>query len=117
MAHLKKEFGKHYLVEYIGCDPHTLKKVKEVKAGLLKAAQLSRATVVEHFFYQYKPHGVTGVILISESHFSIHTWPEDQYASFDILTCGVMMPMEAINYLKNFFKAKRVRIKIFSRGY
>ena len=117
MAKLKKEFGKHYLVEFIDCDASKIKKVKDVKPVLIKAAKVSQATIVKYFFHQYKPFGVTGIILIAESHFSVHTWPENNYVTFDILTCGKMKPMLAVNYLKKSFQAKKVNLKIFSRGF
>ena len=100
MPNLKKVFGKHYLVEFIGCDSEKLKRVKDIKPILLKAAKASKATIIKYFFHQYQPFGVTGVILISESHFSIHTWPEDAYVTFDILTCGKMFPLKAIEIIK-----------------
>ena len=117
MAKLKKEFGKHYLVELIDCNAAKIKRVKDVKPILLKAVQVSQATMIKNFFHQYKPMGVTGIVLIAESHFSVHTWPENGYVTFDILTCGKMKPMAAINYLKKSFQAKKVNLKIFSRGF
>ncbi len=114
---MKKEYGKHYLVELMDCDPAKLKTVKEVRQILLKAAEKSKATVVKHFFHQYKPYGVTGIILISESHFSVHTWPQDKYAAFDILTCGKMFPQRAVKELEKGFRAKRVKVKVVRRGF
>ena len=112
----KKEFGKHYLVELIDCDAQTLKFVKDVKPAFLKAAQLSEATIIKHHFKQFPKQGVSGFIFIAESHFSIHTWPEYNYAGFDILTCGKMKPQKAINYLKKTFKAKKIKTKIIKRS-
>ena len=117
MAKIKKEFGKHYLVEFIGCNQDKCKFIKDVKPAFIKAARISQATIVEYFFHQYKPFGVTGIILISESHFSIHTWPEDNYITFDILTCGRMKPLLAIHWLKKYFQAKKVKMKVLSRGF
>lgn len=113
----KKEYGRHYLVELIGCDPQAIKYVDQVKEVFLEAARASQATIVEHYFKQYEPHGVTGIILISESHFSIHTWPEDGFAAFDILTCGQMQPENAIEVIANGFRARRVQKQIIPRGY
>ncbi len=117
MTKLKKEFGKHYIVEYIGCNPLRLKSVKDVKPALLKAVKVSEATMIKSFFHQYKPFGVTGIILISESHFSIHTWPEHAYVTFDILTCGTMKPLAAVELLKKYFQAKTVKTKVIRRGF
>ena len=113
---MKKEFGKHYLIELIGCMDKKLMFVKDVRAIFLRAAFKSEATVLKSFFYQFKPDGVSGVILIAESHFSIHTWPEDRYASVDIQTCGKMYPPRAIEVLKKGFQAGKVIVKVIKRG-
>ena len=85
---MKKEFGKHYLVELIGCRDRKRMFVKDVRRVFLQAT----------------------------SHFSIHTWPEDRYASVDIQTCGPMYPERAIEILKKAFGAKKVVVKIVKRG-
>lgn len=117
MSELHRTFGQHYLVEFIGCPADKISTVAQVRPALLKAAELSEATVVEHCFKQYEPHGVTGVILISESHFSVHTWPEDEFVCFDILTCGEMYPQRAVDYLRQAFAARDVRTQVIARGY
>jgi len=117
MEKLKKEFGQHYLVEFIDCDSEKIKYVDQVKEAALSATEKSEANIIEHFFHQYKPYGVTGMILISESHFSLHTWPDDHYVAFDVLTCGTMYPQRAIDHLKSAFHAQTIKIKRFSRGY
>lgn len=116
MRQMKKEFGRHYLIELIHCETKKLKFVKEVKKIFLKSAHQSKAKIIRYFFHQYKPSGVTGIILICESHFSIHTWPEDRYAAVDIQTCGHMNPEAAIKELKKEFKVKKIRVKMIRRG-
>ena len=113
---MKKEFGKHYLIELTGCRDGTLMFVKDVRRIFMRATLKSRATVLKSFFYQFKPYGVSGIILIAESHLSIHTWPEDRYASVDIQTCGQMYPDRAVEALKKGFQAQKVVVKIFKRG-
>jgi len=117
MKKLKKSFGQHYLVEFIDCNPEKLKFVKEVGDILSRAAKVSETTMLEQYFWQFDPVGVTGMIMIAESHFSVHTWPEDNYAAFDILTCGEMYPEKAIELIKNEFEAQTVDIQIIDRGY
>lgn len=112
-----KEFGKHYLVEYVDCNPRKMEFVDDVRPLFLRAAEKSRATVIQSFFHQFEPRGVTGIIMIAESHFSVHTWPEDNYVSFDILTCGEMDPQAAIEELRAGFEAKRVDVRVVARGY
>jgi len=117
MKNKEKEFGKHYLIEFIDCDPDKLKYVKEVEDIFIRAAQKSGATILNYYFHQFKTCGVSGVILIAESHFSIHTWPEDCYAAGDIHTCGEMYPEKAIEVMKDAFRSKRVKVQIISRGF
>ena len=113
----EREFGKHYLVEFTGCDPGKMKFVDDVREALLESARVSGATILGSHFHQFEPHGVTGMVFIAESHFSIHTWPEDGYAAFDILTCGVMDPERAIGSLSKSLEAGKVEIRVFSRGF
>lgn len=111
------EFGKHFLVELSDCDPSALSDVEAVKAVLLDAARRSDATIIDHHFHQFQPHGVSGVILIAESHFSIHTWPESGYVAIDIFTCGSQLkPRRAISLLRKSFGAKEAMTKTVSRG-
>ena len=111
-----KKFGEHYLVEFIDCNAQKLKRVKDVKTVLLQAAVKSRSTIIKSIFHQFSPAGVSGAILIAESHFTIHTWPEHQYASFDLQTCGDMKPLVAIHILKKRLQAKKVVIRVVPRG-
>ncbi len=117
MRNIKKEFGKHYLVELINCDSSKLMYVKDVKSVFLCAAKKSKTNIIESNFYQFNPAGVTGIIFIKESHFSVHTWPEDRYAAFDIFTCGEMDPHTAIKVMKEGFCAKKIIKKIIRRGF
>jgi len=117
MGDLDREFAKHYLVEYCQCNAEKIKKVADVEPLVITAAQKSEATILNKVFHQFEPFGVSGVLLIAESHFSIHTWPEDGYASFDIQTCGEMYPERAIDYLKEEFEAKDVKVQVVERGY
>jgi len=117
MARLTKEFGKHYIVEFIDCNPERIKFVDDVKDAFLSAAQKSEAGMLENAFHQFQPYGVSGMIFIEESHFSIHTWPEDRYVAFDVLTCGKMYPERAIDELEKYFEAQKVETKIIPRGF
>ncbi len=75
-------------VEYCGCDPRTLADPEKVEAAFLDAAKYSGAHVLNWSFHRFEPQGVSGFVIISESHFSIHAWPEHDYAAVDIFTCG-----------------------------
>lgn len=70
---------------------------------MVKAAQESGATVVNTVFHKFTPTGVSGVVVVEESHFSIHTWPEEGYAACDFYTCGNCDPEKAIHLLSKYF--------------
>jgi len=80
--------GRHMTVEFYDCDPKTLADAKQVEEIFLRAAKQSGATVIDSYFHEFKPQGVSGVVVISESHFTIHAWPEYDYAAVDLFTCG-----------------------------
>jgi len=82
-----------------------------------KAVRLCGATIIKPFFHQFSPHGVSGVIVIAESHFSIHTWPEYGYAALDLFTCGDQIsPDDAVGYLKKEMNAGQIHMMEIKRG-
>ena len=116
MEKISQEFGKHYLIELSGCNPDIISRVETVRDIFLEAAQRSKANVVNHFFHQFTPVGVSGVIVISESHFAVHTWPESSYAAADILSCGEMDVQTAIDVLSERFQASKIDVRVEKRG-
>ncbi len=80
--------GKQLLVELKGCDKEVLNDIDFLREAMLAAAGEAGATVLGESFHQFSPHGVSGVVMIAESHLVIHTWPEYGYAAADIFTCG-----------------------------
>lgn len=86
--------GKHLLLELNDCDRALLNDIKTIRDIMLAAARESGAAVLGETFHQFSPQGVSGVIIIAESHLSIHTWPEHGYAGADIFTCGTTVQPE-----------------------
>ena len=80
--------GIHVLANLKGCPTDILKKVDVVRALLNDVVLEAQLNKVGEVFPQYEPEGVTGIILLAESHMSIHTWPEHNLATVDIFTCG-----------------------------
>ncbi len=117
MKDINNEFGRHYLVELINCDSSKLMYLKDVKKVFLDAAKKSKANIIDSHFFQFDPVGVTGGIFIRESHLSVHTWPEDRYAAFDIFTCGEMDCEVAIEVVRLGFCAERIIKKVIRRGF
>jgi len=109
--------GRHLLVELHGCHPDLLKKVDAVKDILVGAARACGATIVDVAFHEFNPFGVSGVVVIAESHLSIHTWPEYRYAAVDIFTCGdVIKPEHAVSYVASRFRCKSPSVVEVKRG-
>jgi S-adenosylmethionine decarboxylase proenzyme len=104
------------LVELFGCDPEPLNDEKTLRALLRGAAEAAGARVVNEVFHPFAPHGVTGVVVIEESHLSIHTWPERGYAAVDFYTCGDVRPARAIELLSSELRAQRVELLEVARG-
>ncbi|HKJ32859.1 MAG TPA: adenosylmethionine decarboxylase, partial [Balneolales bacterium] len=83
-----KALGRQILVEYYDCDTEVINDVAEVEKILLVGTKKSKASIISHNFHKFSPHGVSGTVVIAESHVAIHTWPEYGYAAVDIFTCG-----------------------------
>ena len=93
--------GRHLLTEFYGCDRKTLNDSDRIKKIMEEAAITSGASIVQSVFHLFNPHGVSGVVVIAESHLTIHTWPEYRYSAVDIFTCGEEVdPWRAHHYLK-----------------
>jgi len=98
--------GRHLLVEYTGCSLHALNDLERIEALMNEAAKAAGATIVASVFKPFEPHGVSGVVVIEESHLSIHTWPEHGYAAVDFYTCGHADPQIANDVLAAGLGAK-----------
>jgi len=109
--------GRQILVEYYDCDDSKINDVSYIEQALLNATKASRATIISHNFHKFNPYGVSGVVVIAESHIAIHTWPEYNYAAVDIFTCGETIdPWIIQEYLKEHFDSKNVSSMEMKRG-
>ncbi len=114
---MTKALGRHILAEYRACESKILDDIKSIENTLIKAAKLSRAFVLGSSFHRFEPQGVSGVVIISESHLAIHTWPELKYAAVDIFTCGDDVdPKIAYEYLKEVLNSRDATFKFINRG-
>jgi len=110
--------GRHILAEFFDCDPNVLNNVNLIEQKMAEAAVECGATVIEKCFHMFSPHGVSGVVIISESHLAIHTWPELGYAAVDLFTCGESAdPKIAYNYLKKAFHSNSGSFTELRRGH
>lgn len=109
--------GTHLLVELKACNAKLLNDLKKVEAIMVEAAKTAKATIVDVHFHKFSPFGISGVVVIAESHLSIHTWPEYGYAAVDIFTCGdVLKPEVAAEFLIDKFQSKHPSIMEVRRG-
>jgi S-adenosylmethionine decarboxylase len=109
--------GRHLLVELYDCDVAVIDNLDVVKRVMLEAARLARATVVDVVFHAFSPFGISGVVVIAESHLSVHTWPEYRYAAVDVFSCSDGLQVaEATRHLIERFAAQRASIVEVQRG-
>ena len=109
--------GRHLLIELFDCDIDVINNLETVKGALVEAAKRAQATIVDVVFHEFNPFGISGVVVIAESHLSIHTWPEYRYAAVDIFSCGeVLQPEIAATYLVEQFAAERTSVVEMQRG-
>ena len=114
---MSNSLGKHLLLEYHDCDTDSINDVARVEQALLDAAESCGATIIKSVFHGFNPIGVSGVVVISESHLAIHTWPEHGFAAVDVFTCGdTVDPHVAHALLKERFGAQKVKILEVKRG-
>ncbi len=109
--------GKHIIAEFYSCDVLKMDNIKNIENVFLSAAKKSGATIVDSKFHQFSPHGISGVVVISESHLTIHTWPEYGYAAVDIFTCGDLIDNnKCLQMIKEGLGSEVVSVTEMSRG-
>ena len=119
MAHPKntteRQFlGTHIIAEFFGCSH--LNDLPVIREALIGAANACGATILGTHFHTFEPQGLTGYVLLAESHISVHTWPEYGYAAVDVYTCGLMQTEKAVEHLREILKADRVEASKIMRG-
>lgn len=110
-------FGRHVAIDTWGVDFDRLNDAEWLQAQMVEAAEVSGATVLSVQAKQFEPQGATVLVLLSESHLSIHTYPEKGFAAIDCYTCGdTVDPQTAIDYLVSVLKPDHVHAKKLIRG-
>lgn len=111
------ELGRHILAEIYGCSHEMLNDKDYIEKTMVDSALKAGAEIREVAFHKFSPQGVSGVVIISESHLTIHTWPELGYAAVDVFTCGDRInPWDACNYLTDSLNAKNMTATEVKRG-
>lgn len=109
--------SQHLLAEFRGCSLTKLNNLEFIEASMRAAAAEARATVVNSSFHKFGPQGISGVLVLAESHLSVHTWPEHGYAATDIYVCGdSCLPILAQQSLARALEARHTELMIIQRG-
>jgi S-adenosylmethionine decarboxylase proenzyme len=110
--------GRHLLAEFYDCNPNILNNTALIEQEMAAAAVACGATIVQQAFHHFSPYGVSGVVIIAESHLAIHTWPEYGYAAVDLFTCGDSCdPNVAYNTLRQALHAGEATCTELRRGF
>lgn len=117
------DYGKHLLLEVITKDGKDLASVAKMKKFFdLIISRVGFNIVLKPMFYKFKPRvknelsGITGMCVVSESHISIHTWPEREYFAFDIFSCSDFDVNKVIDIISELFDVKELNSQIIERG-
>lgn len=109
--------GRQIVAEFYGCPPERLTDVAGIEKTMNDAARACGATIVNSVFHLFNPHGVSGAVIIAESHLAIHTWPEYGYAAVDVFTCGDSVdPNDAVAYLATALESRHHSLTEMKRG-
>ena len=112
-----RSLGHQIVAEFYACDNTLLNDVGYIRDAMLEAARRAGATIVNQAFHHFSPHGVSGAVIIAESHLSIHTWPEYGFAAVDLFTCGDTVSSEiAFTHLREALKAGHISTMELHRG-
>ena len=112
-----RSLGHQIIAEFYACNRDSLNDVDFIRTAMVGAAKQAGATIVTETFHHFSPHGVSGAVIIAESHLSIHTWPEYGYAAVDLFTCGDTVSSEAaFNYLRDILESSQVSTMEIHRG-
>jgi S-adenosylmethionine decarboxylase proenzyme len=115
-ANTKRIGGTHILVDMYGCNYDRLNNPLALQYCMTKAAENAGAAVLGTKYHWFAPQGVTGVVLLSESHLSIHTWPESNFATLDVFTCGSIDTRAIVREIENWLKSEAVIEQEVERG-
>lgn len=107
---------QHILIEMTLDNASVLEHVGIWRALLRETAVLGHATILNEQFHQFEPVGVTGILMLAESHISVHTWPEHHLAALDIFTCGPMDIEAMLNHLRQTLQPTHETVRHISRN-
>src|SRR3989344_5632587 len=118
MSHVRKTRGLHVLIDLSGCDPHQINSKKFWSDTLTEAARSAHIEILHTYFHEFKPQGITGFVLLSTSHISVHSWPEYNYVACDVFSCSDdANTIKAAEFLIQAVESTKKKIQKIKRGY
>ncbi len=115
---MKKSLGYQTTIDFYDCNATVINSVHSIKNILEKAANIMQLSIVNTTIHEFSPIGISGVIVIKESHIAIHTWPEHNYVALDFFTCNKSFDLEeGISWIQAQFKSKRIEKNSSQRGF
>ncbi len=113
----KRALGYNIVVDLFDCNPQKIDDREFVRSTMLEAAKVAKASIITDIFHSFNPQGLSGVVVIAESHIAIHSWPEFGCVAIDIFSCSEKLEHEkAIEYLKQAFEARKATVAKTERG-
>lgn len=110
-----KYAGVHLIIELWG--PKNIDSIESIRQAFIEAIDACGATILNIDLHEFTPFGgISGVAVLQESHMSIHTWPEYNYAALDVFVCGTVDPHKAIPVLEKHFEPERLEVSEIKRG-
>ncbi len=110
--------GKHAIIDLSGCDSEIIRNCDLIRDILIQATQIANITVLDMVEHYFKPEGYTAVLVLEESHLSIHTWPEYNYVSIDLYSCNLQTNFQAVkDFLSDKFQATVTKFTLLERGF
>ncbi|MES1989662.1 MAG: adenosylmethionine decarboxylase [Pseudomonadota bacterium] len=107
--------GTHLIIDLVGAS--RLDELEHMEAALRRCVEVSGATLLHIHLHHFTPNGgISGVAVLSESHISVHTWPEANYAAFDVFMCGEAQPHKSVDVLREAFTPSDIRVDEHRRG-
>lgn len=103
------------IVDCYGCDEKIINSLEEIKKVVHAGCDAINTTIVEECYHRFEPVGISAMAVITTSHFSIHTWPENQYAAVDIFSCNEEVPDKTAKYLGKLLGAQKMEIRRIER--
>lgn len=115
---MQKPVGRHLIADLQACDATALADPQLILQAMLAAAEAGQATVLQQHFHHFGAgQGVTGMLLLMESHISIHTWPEHGYAAVDLFMCGAANADAALAVLAQYLQPAQIQQQVIWRGF